>query len=194
MVKAASCTQLLLYLDYASRLAASYNRCVKYAGDDWSVSHVRCFVLSYLSRFLLLLYLIAAKVYPIGIPLLYAAILWKNRKSLNPRIQSRVGPRTDASGEDTESDDPERNGGKRSAKAAKASEGQAKQGLSAKELEELEERVKKRRENPDLLPSLFLWKDFGEMLLGVLRGRCALYLSVDSLKTAIGFVETLLIV
>ncbi len=27
---------------------------------------------------------------------------------------------------------------------------------------ELEERIEKRRQNPDLVPSMFLWKDFGE--------------------------------
>lgn len=36
-------------------------------------------------------------------------------------------------------------------------------GFSAKEsAEELEERLEMRKQNPDLVPSMFLWKDFGE--------------------------------
>ncbi|CAN0541574.1 unnamed protein product, partial [Laminaria digitata] len=30
----------------------------------------------------------AAQVYPVGIPFLYAVILWKNRELLNPRIDT----------------------------------------------------------------------------------------------------------
>ena len=77
--------------------------------------------------------LLTPQVYPIGIPLLYAYILWKNRDSLNPR------PRASAGGESGSED-----------------------GSPAKTQETLEETLKRRRENPDLVPSMFLWKDFGE--------------------------------
>lgn len=45
-----------------------------------------------------------------------------------------------------------------------------KNSYSSEELHELEEIVKARRENPRLVPSMFLWKDFGESA-GVL-GTC----------------------
>ncbi|CAM9843693.1 unnamed protein product [Scytosiphon promiscuus] len=78
-------------------------------------------------------------VYPVGIPLLYAFILYINRESLNPRVQvaEAVDPDSDSS---------------RKAKPEHAPKETA---------EELEERLKKRMENPDLVPSMFLWKDFG---------------------------------
>ena len=61
------------------------------------------------------------QVYPVGIPVLYAYILWINRESLNPEIETgKVSPA------------------------------------------QLEEILEKRRENPELVPSMFLWKDFGE--------------------------------
>lgn len=34
--------------------------------------------------------------------------------------------------------------------------------LSEKERKELDERIRMRKQNPDLVPSMFLWKDFGE--------------------------------
>ncbi|CAM9313997.1 unnamed protein product, partial [Laminaria digitata] len=77
-------------------------------------------------------------VYPIGTPVLYAAILWKNRESLNPRILT--GP----------------DGVDESATGAE----KAKNYWSSQELQTLEEMVKARRENPELVPSMFLWKDF----------------------------------
>lgn len=87
------------------------------------------------------------QVYPVGIPLLYAFILWINRESLNPRTQSADAVVADAVVVDADSD-PSPN---------------AKTESVPKETpEELEERLKKRMENPDLVPSMFLWKDFGE--------------------------------
>lgn len=78
-------------------------------------------------------------MYPIGIPLLYASILWKNRAALNPP------------GEDTADSS--------SSKFRLLAMG----GYSAKEsVEELEQKLEKRKQNPDLVPSMFLWKDFGE--------------------------------
>ncbi|CAM9194141.1 unnamed protein product [Ectocarpus fasciculatus] len=76
-------------------------------------------------------------VYPIGIPLLYTFILWRNRESLNPRVKpGAVGnPRADGS--------------------------TARSTYKATFSEDLEEKLEKRRRNPDLIPSMFLWKDFG---------------------------------
>ncbi|CAM9376759.1 unnamed protein product, partial [Laminaria digitata] len=75
-------------------------------------------------------------VYPVGIPALYAAILWKNRELLNPRVNTVV-----------------------------ASEpGEIDEAAPREELTkgaEFKERVNARREHPDLVPSMFLWKDFG---------------------------------
>ena len=84
------------------------------------------------------------QVYPVGIPVLYAYILWKHRESLNPRVQT---------------DGDERPG---------ASSGPAfsllkkTEYLTKETAEELHERLEKRKQNPDLVPSMFLWKDFGE--------------------------------
>ncbi|CAM9941933.1 unnamed protein product, partial [Ectocarpus sp. 12 AP-2014] len=76
-------------------------------------------------------------LYPVGIPLLYAFILWQNRESLNPRVKTGavVNPRADGS--------------------------TARITYKAKYAEDLEEKLEKRRRNPDLIPSMFLWKDFG---------------------------------
>eukprot|EP00752_Nemacystus_decipiens_P008148 g7287.t1 len=75
-------------------------------------------------------------VYPIGIPLLYAYILWINRESLNPCAQA---------------DD-----------ASRSTMAMMRSDYTLKETQaELEERIEKRRQNPDLVPSMFLWKDFG---------------------------------
>lgn len=82
----------------------------------------------------------AIQVYPIGIPLLYAIVLWKNRHSLNPRVQADVG---------------------------RGQEGEGAKAFSScliKSEESLKDRLQKRRQNPDLVPSMFLWKDFGENL------------------------------
>ncbi len=82
-------------------------------------------------------------MYPIGIPLLYAYILWKNRESLNPSQALKEFPRpeSESEGEAAES------GGR----------------SLPNEPEGLKEKLEKRRQNPDLVPSMFLWKDFGEM-------------------------------
>ncbi|CAN0338896.1 unnamed protein product [Ascophyllum nodosum] len=76
-------------------------------------------------------------VYPIGIPLLYAFILWKNRHLLNPTLAAAARVEQDNTG------------------------GQRRKHLSPLQEEELEKMVKLRRTNPELLPSMFLWKDFG---------------------------------
>lgn len=86
-------------------------------------------------------------MYPVGIPLLYAFILWKNRHSLNPRV------RADANADEGISPGPD------------LSSSWTKHYYFDKEsATELHEKLEKRRENPELVPSMFLWKDFGESL------------------------------
>lgn len=95
-------------------------------------------------------------MYPIGIPVLYAAILWKNRELLNPRIGAQpvvvgeVATRAEAS-----------------IFHSRTSKGHTKNGYSSQELKELEEKVQARRVHPELIPSMFLWKDFGETCKGI---------------------------
>lgn len=86
-------------------------------------------------------------MYPIGIPLLYAFILWVNRGSLNPTIQPEVFAGADGDEQD----------------------------ISLKhEADDLQKRLERRRQNPDLVPSMFLWKDFGMGLWTSKVGVCAL--------------------
>lgn len=108
--------------------------------------------------------LAALKVYPLGIPVTYAAILWRKRDLLNPRIH------TGAMSEPIQSEETAitaQSGGEAgifSREFCTASKGQTKTDLSPQELKELEERVNARKEHPELTPSLFLWRDFGEGL------------------------------
>ncbi len=95
---------------------------------------------------------VPAQVYPIGIPVLYAYILWRNRESLNPRVRADCA-----------------DGGEQEQQEGAASSGAAFSFLKAKNeyltkesAEELQERLEKRKQNPDLVPSMFLWKDFSE--------------------------------
>ncbi|CAM9956616.1 unnamed protein product, partial [Laminaria digitata] len=90
-------------------------------------------------------------VYPVGIPFLYAVILWKNRELLNPRI---VRCKSDPDSADESTTDS-------SAVLCTASNLKTKTEFSQQELQELEERVQARKEHPELVPSMFLWKDFG---------------------------------
>lgn len=107
---------------------------------------------------------IAAKVYPIGIPLLYAFILWTNRHSLNPRTLPNTGSRPGGAKEEAVG---ARLPNKSGDYFANALERKRATNQSPNELQDLEERVRKRAENPDLAPSKFLWKDFGERLCWV---------------------------
>ena len=84
-------------------------------------------------------------MYPVGIPLLYAYILWTNRDSLNPRVQ------TDANADESS--------GPTFSFLAKGDP------LTKESMEELNEKLEKRMQNPNLVPSMFLWKDFGEKSL-----------------------------
>ena len=104
------------------------------------------------------------QVYPVGIPVLYAVILWKNRELLNPRIH--VEP--DSAGEAAMESDPAPATGDEipSATLATASKGVTKKIYTFEELQELEEKVEARKVNPELVPSMFLWKDFGESFDG----------------------------
>ena len=102
------------------------------------------------------------KVYPIGIPVLYSFVLWKYRELLNPRVHcAGTSESAGADADDTgagfvgTADAP-------SAILLTASNGQTKAYWSPQELKELDERVQARAEHPDLVPFMFLWKDFGE--------------------------------
>ncbi|CAM9662612.1 unnamed protein product, partial [Choristocarpus tenellus] len=92
-------------------------------------------------------------VYPIGIPLLYFVILWRHRTKLDPKAESTI----------LESAAPER----REALGKNMNERELWQ--QRKQLEqmtewELKERVRRRGYDPELTPTLFLWKDFGPNL------------------------------
>ena len=105
-------------------------------------------------------------MYPVGIPVLYAVILWKNRQLLNPRI------RTEPSGADEAATRAHSTGrdGIPSNVLSITSKGQTKNRYTFHELQELDEKVKARRANPELIPSMFLWKDFGERRKGMSEG------------------------
>lgn len=103
------------------------------------------------------LFVAAFQVYPIGIPVLYAVILWTNRELLNPSIV-RCKPDSDSADESTTDS---------TAVLYTTSKGQIKKGVSPEELQELEERVQARKGHPELVPSMFLWKDFGECCEGI---------------------------
>lgn len=98
-----------------------------------------------------------------GIPLLYASILWQNRHLLNPRIRpsSRLAEHEDVEDAGTNG---EAEGNCHSKPIAGASETAGDLVASPAELQEQEERVRMRTTNPDLVPSMFLWKDFGEIV------------------------------
>lgn len=100
------------------------------------------------------------QVYPIGIPILYAVILWKNRELLNPRIV-RCNAEPDSGRESMGGEvDP-------TAVLCTAPKLGTKKSYSPEELGELEERVLARKKHPELVPSMFLWKDFGEICEGI---------------------------
>lgn len=101
-------------------------------------------------------------MYPVGIPALYAAILWKNRELLNPRIITVVESEPGGIEEAAPRADPTKGAGIRSWVLCCTPKGQTKETLSPQALQEFKERVNARREHPDLVPSMFLWKDFGE--------------------------------
>lgn len=118
-------------------------------------------------------------MYPVGIPLLYSFILWTNRESLNPRVRadaellergeatarlassahSRGGSHaTSESKRCGDTDDEAEGGGSDSRKEALSGTGERQE---TQEVLNVEERLRMRQSNPDLAPSMFLWKDFG---------------------------------
>lgn len=98
-------------------------------------------------------------MYPIGIPAVYATILWKNRELLNPRIHVTNTTRADR---ETTGTDPANGDDVLSTVPPTKAQGTSADCFSSLELQELSERVKARRVHPELVPSMFLWKDFGE--------------------------------
>lgn len=104
-----------------------------------------------------------AKVYPIGIPAMYAVILWRKRELLNPRIHTAVMPEPEEpSGTSIVVANSAERAGIASSVRRVTSKAQTGTKLSPQELKELAERVTARRDNPELTPSMFLWKGFGE--------------------------------
>ena len=111
-------------------------------------------------------------MYPIGIPLLYAFILWKNRHLLNPRLAIAARTEQERQAEESEEGDQETERVDQS-----NTDGQKKKHLSLLEEEELEKMVKLRRTNPELVPSMFLWKDFSEIIfVFVLQDRAGAFI------------------
>ena len=98
-------------------------------------------------------------MYPIGIPALYAAILWENRELLNPRVPAgsdvvnEAGTGADSKGRD----------GIPSLSFRTKQEDHTQSDRPSRKWHELDELVKSRTNHPDLVPSMFLWKDFGEI-------------------------------
>ena len=111
-------------------------------------------------------------MYPIGIPLLYAFILWKNRHLLNPTLAAAARVEQERQAEEGKEDNQETEGVDQSNTG-----GQRRKHLSPLQEEELEKMVKLRRTNPELLPSMFLWKDFGEKLFSyILQDRARAFI------------------
>ena len=93
-----------------------------------------------------------------GIPVLYATILWQHRELLNPHIEFDPN-------ESSETATTAHLAGRTeipTVLTCTKQKGQQMKHYSLEELQEFEERVEARRENPKLVPSMFLWKDFGE--------------------------------
>lgn len=102
------------------------------------------------------------KVYPIGIPALYAVVLWQHRGLLNPQSPTVVNyeannptERATTAGATTVDAVP-------SKADNTASKGRHEDDSSPLTSKELQEKVKARAEHPDLAPLMSLWKDFGE--------------------------------
>ena len=101
-------------------------------------------------------------MYPIGIPALYAVILWRKRELLNPRIHTAVKFEPDSTdGAATRADSADGPGVLFWVYRILPNV-HTKNNLSLQELRQFKERVRARREHPELVPSMFLWKDFGE--------------------------------
>lgn len=81
---------------------------------------------------------------------------------LNPRIHSGGKSEGDGVSEDKTMATLVSTTDNTSAILLTAPNGQTKAYWSQQELRELDERVKARAENPELVPFMFLWRDFGE--------------------------------
>lgn len=104
-----------------------------------------------------------AKVYPVGIPALYAAILWKHRELLNPRKNAIVGVSPGAAEEAAAPKAGPAEGVRIGSPTFRpASLDQTGDALSPYEFQTFQERVRARKTHPQLAPSAFLWRDFGE--------------------------------
>lgn len=106
------------------------------------------------------------QVYPVGIPFLYSFVLWRKRDLLNPRISSRCKSESDGASEEGAGGGFGIGRDISSSILLTASNGQTKAYWSPQELQELDEKVKGRTEHPELVPLMFLWRDFGEHLKG----------------------------
>lgn len=109
-----------------------------------------------------ILCLAAVKVYPIGIPALYSVVLWRKRELLNPRIYSVGKEESDTSNNDIAGTGCVKGNDAPPPILLTASNGQTKAYWSPEELKELNERVNARTHHPELVPFMFLWRDFGE--------------------------------
>lgn len=94
-------------------------------------------------------------MYPVGIPLVYIFILWINRRSLNPRVHmEKVKP--------AELEELSDEYFMERAESDVKQNQQSTTTVSAELERELEKFVRKRRQNPALVASMFLWKDYGD--------------------------------
>lgn len=101
-------------------------------------------------------------MYPVGIPALYAVILRRKRDLLNPRRNSTATSEYDGTGEIATGHDSAGGAGNPLSLLPTASRSQSNKELSPQELQEFNERVRARRDHPELIPTVFLWKTFGE--------------------------------
>ncbi|CAN0312502.1 unnamed protein product, partial [Discosporangium mesarthrocarpum] len=92
-------------------------------------------------------------VYPVGIPLLYFWILWRNRSKLNPKLDSTIHTPGH-----TVNPNPSHWTGRWRRKQPQPTMTPQEEILYNRELQA---KVSSRKKDPDLAPSLFLWKDFG---------------------------------
>lgn len=82
---------------------------------------------------------------------MYFYILWSNRESLNPKLAA-ANHRAEVEAERAEEGAEESgSGGKKCPVPA-----------GYDDAKELEEKIRRRGEDPKLVPSMFLWKDFGK--------------------------------
>ena len=101
-------------------------------------------------------------MYPVGIPVLYAAVLWNIRELLNPRIHIGVRVEAGETGQDATTNGFLEGLGILRLFSNYLPMDQSENELSQQELQQFNETVRARKDHPELIPSMFLWKDFGE--------------------------------